>query len=82
LIEGEIDVVTVNADTADRILTELGIAEEVSEALELATVQTLHVVGMRTDPDTRLHLLRLNQGLRSLHDDNTFQQLAAKHLAH
>lgn len=82
LIDGEIDVVTVNADTADRVLTELGIAEDVEDVLELATVQSLHVVGMRTDPDTRIHLLRVNQGIRTLHDSGTFQQLAAKHLAH
>lgn len=81
LMNNETDVVTINADTSDRVITELGIRDQVEEVIALASVQRLHVVGMKTNPQTRVNLLRLNKGLISLRGDGTFRQLAAKHLS-
>jgi len=80
LIEREVDLVSVNADTSDRVITELGIRDKVSEIIELATIQTLHVVGMKTNPRTRVLLLRVNKGLKGLREEGTFVDIAAKHL--
>lgn len=81
LVSGEVDVVTLNADTADQNISRLGIENEVSELIDLATIETLHVVGMRTNPKTRTLLLRIDQGLNGLHKNGIFTDLAAKHLA-
>ncbi len=80
LASGEVDMVTVNADTSDRVVTELGIRDRVAEVINLATVQTLHAVGLKSNPRTRVLLLRLNKGLIGLRKDETFRALAAKHL--
>ena len=81
LASGEVDLVTVNADTSDNMITELDLRDKVAEVINLATVQTLHAVGMRSNPRTRILLLRLNKGLIGLRDDATFRTLAAKHLS-
>jgi len=81
LADGEVDVVSVNADTADRVLSELGLQDAVAELTDLATVQTLHVVAMRTDPEARVNLLRIDKGLRLLHNSGTYRQIADVHLS-
>lgn len=81
LVDGEVDLVSVNADTSDQTITKLGIRDQVSEIIELATIQTLHVVGLKTNPKTRVNLLRVNKGIMGLREEGTFVQLAAKHLS-
>lgn len=80
LAEGEVDVVTVNADTADRALGELGLRDAVTEVGDLATVQTLHAVAMRGDPRGRVNLLRLDKGLRVLKNSGRYRRIADVHL--
>lgn len=77
---GEVDVVTVNADTTDKILTQLGMHDQTTELMDFASVQTLHVVAMKTDPQARVNLLRLNQGLRALNVNGDFRKIANTHL--
>jgi len=81
LIEREVDLVSVNADTSDRVITKLGIRNKVSEVIDLATIQTLHVVGLKTNPQTRVNLLRINKGLKALRENGTFRKLASRHLS-
>jgi len=80
LVSGEVDLVSVNADTSDQTITELDIRGDVSEVIQLATIQTLHVVGLKTNPKTRVNLLRVNKGIIGLREDGTFVKLAARHL--
>lgn len=80
LMEGDVDIVSVNADTADSTITELGVRSKVAEAINLATIQTLHVVGLKANPKTRINLLRINKGLIGMRKDDTFRKLAEKHL--
>ncbi|MGV2975774.1 tail protein X [Roseibium alexandrii] len=77
---GSVDIATVNADTSDRMITELGIEDDVSEIIELATIQTLHIVAMKRNPDSRVNLLRINKGLKGLQKDGSFQKIAGNHL--
>ncbi len=81
LKEGSVDIVTVNADTSDRMITELDLSGEVEEIIDLATIQTLHVVAMKSNPKSRVNLLRLNKRLKGLQMDGTFKKIAAKHLS-
>jgi len=80
LMAGTVDVVTVNADTSDQVLTELGIADSVVEMVDYANVQTLHAVVMKTDPSGRVNLLRLNRGLNALRKNGDFRKIANTHL--
>ncbi|HBG95112.1 MAG TPA: hypothetical protein DDY14_07260 [Chromatiaceae bacterium] len=80
LVNGDVDVVTVNAETADRVQTKLRISSRVADMIQFATIETLHVVGMKTDPNTRANLLRIDQGLSKLKENGQYRQIAAKHL--
>lgn len=81
LAAGTADIVTVNADTADQIVTGLGIGEEVIELVDFATVQTLHVVATKGNPRGRVDLMRVNQGLRQLQLNGEFRKIATTHLS-
>ena len=80
LADGKVDVVSVNADTSDRMLTALDLRGKLEEIIDLATVHSLRVVAMKDDPNARVNLLRVNQGLRKLRSDGTFRQVARVHL--
>ncbi|MEX3314768.1 transporter substrate-binding domain-containing protein [Sulfitobacter sp. PS-8MA] len=80
LRDGKVDLVTVNADTADQIIDELNMRDLVDEQDTLSTVQTLRAVGMRSNPNSRIILRRINQGLRQLKDSGDFRSIAANHL--
>lgn len=80
LKEGTVDLVSINADTADRVARSLDMDRDIEEVIDLSTVQTLHVVGIRSDPNTRLLLRRLDKGLKEIEDANHFALIAAKHL--
>lgn len=81
LVEGEVNIVTLNADTSDQMITELGIRDKVTELIDLASIQTLHVVGMKSNPRTRPNMLRLNKGLKDLQRSGDFIKIAARHLS-
>ena len=80
LSEGLVDIVTVNADTTDKILTELNMQDQTQELLDFANVQTLHVVAMKNDPQARVNLLRLNKGLMALKRNGDYRKIASTHL--
>lgn len=80
LVEGKVDIVTVNADTTDKILTKLDVRGQTREMIDYATVQTLHVVAMKSDPRARVNLLRLNKGLLALQRNTVYRQIANTHL--
>lgn len=80
LSEGLVDIVTVNADTTDKILNELNMQDQTQELIDYANVQTLHVVAMKNDPRARVNLLRLNKGLIALKRNGDYRQIANTHL--
>lgn len=80
MAEGQVDIVTVNADTTDKILTQLDMHDQSRELMDFASIQTLHVVAMKTDPQARVNLLRVNQGLRALKRSGDFRTIANTHL--
>ncbi len=80
LLAGEVDVVSVNADTGDSMISKLKAENQIVEIIDFATIQTLHVVGMKADPKTRVNLLRVNKGLIGLRKSGAFQTIAQNHL--
>lgn len=80
LRDGQVDLVTVNADTAENLISALSLSDQVQEQTALSSIQTLRVVGMRTNPQTRILLRRINMGLQGLVNDGSFRAIAATHL--
>lgn len=79
LRNGTVDIATINASTGEDNLTKLDLTDIVSEVFPLSSVQTLHLVGMKSSERARLLLRRFDIGLLALRRDGTFQDLAAKH---
>ncbi len=80
LAEGNVDIVTVNADTTDKILNDLNMYDQTQELIDFASVQTLHAVAMKNDPQARVNLLRLNKGLIALQRNGDYRKIANTHL--
>lgn len=80
MMDGTVDVVTVNADTSDQALGQLDIRDQVTEMINFANVQGLHAVVLKSNPNGRVHLLRLNKGLITLRNNGDFRKIADTHL--
>lgn len=80
LISGEVDVVALNAETSERMIDALNIENQVAEARRLATIESAHVVVMRTSADGRTLLLRFDQGLLGFRDSGADRDLLPLHL--
>jgi polar amino acid transport system substrate-binding protein len=78
--DGKVDLVSVNADTSEAIINELGLQNAFKEQLALSSVQTLRVVGLKTNPSTRISLRRINLGLSKLKESGEFRTIAGTHL--
>lgn len=80
LLVGEVNVVTMDALTAEKTLeTVSGASRKVLELEGLATLQTLHAVASRTSPDGRAALARLNDGLRVMRASGEWFAAVQKH---
>lgn len=80
LINGEADVVTMNAEVSEEALRSLDATGQVQEITDLAGIETLHMVGMRRNPKVRPMLLRFDKGLKTLIESGDWYDLAAIHL--
>lgn len=80
LAANETDLVSLNADTSDRIIREMQMGERVAEVIDFSTIQTLHVVGMRTNPRTRILMRRVDRGLKAIEDQGLMREIAPIHL--
>jgi len=79
LLDGRVDTVTLNARTAERIITELNIRDDVVELLDLATVQSLHAVAMKTNPQATRLVQRLNAGLRKIKRYGMYEKIMSQY---
>jgi polar amino acid transport system substrate-binding protein len=82
LLVGEVNVVTMDALTAEKTLENVsGAARKVLELEGLATLQTLHAVAPRTSPSGRAALAQLNDGLRVMRGSGEWFSAVQKHQA-
>ena len=77
---GQVDYVTVNADTADEVISALKINDVIQNIIDLATVQTLHAVTWKGYSRGRTILLRISQGLRMMKRNGMYDQIIEEHL--
>lgn len=78
LIAGTVDVATVNARTAHRVITQHCIQEKVA-ALPFHSLETLHVVGRKSNPATADYLRRVNAGLAALEQSGEILEVESRH---
>lgn len=81
LADGEVDVVTINILVAEDSIKTLGLAAQIVELPDLATIQTLHVITPKTNPYGRGYLTLLNRGIRQMRESGEWFQVVSRHLA-
>ena len=79
LMQGQVDVVSLVRSEADSELLRLGINDKVVEIEGLASRQTLHALVLKSNPNGRVYLDILNQGLASLMASGKWFEVVAAH---
>jgi polar amino acid transport system substrate-binding protein len=80
LERGAVDVVTLSKPLAEDEIARLGLAGRVAEIPALASVQTLHAVAPKGDPDGRASLDLVNAGLAKMKSSGRWFEVASRHL--
>lgn len=81
LVDGDVDIVTINTLTADTSIKQLQINDKVRQHQNLATIETLHVVVPKKHPRAQPLLLRANRGLAALRSAGVYRKVVENHLA-
>jgi len=81
LMQGEVDVVTLNEAIARSEITRLGLVGLVAEIRALGSVQTLHAVAKKGDPEGRADLDLINRGLAELKASGRWFEVVSRYLA-
>jgi len=81
LIDGRYDIVSIDTLRAKNEIIAMGIAGQVQEISSLATLQTLHVLSPRNNPNGRAYLALLDNGLRNMHNSGEWFSIVTLHLA-
>jgi len=80
LDQGKVDVVTLSKPLAEDEIVRRGFEGRVTEILALASVQTLHAVAPKGDPNGRAALDLVNAGLAELQSSGRWFEVASRHL--
>lgn len=81
LISGAYDIVSIDGLRVQNEIIAMGLAGRVREISSLATIQTVHVLSPRNNPNGRAYLALLDKGLRDLHDSGQWFSIVTAHLA-
>jgi polar amino acid transport system substrate-binding protein len=79
LEQGKVDVVTLSKPLAEDEITRRGLDGRVAEIPALASVQTLHAVAPKTNPDGRAYLDLVNAGLTELQASGRRFEVVSRH---
>lgn len=80
LRNGEYDVVTMNAEAAERATQTLGTTSQTVALERLASIQTMHVIAPKMNPVGRTALTLLNKGLHEMAESGEWFSIASRHL--
>ncbi len=81
LKDGQVDVVTYDALTADRDIVALGLGEQVTMIPGLSSVATMHVLTPKSNPNGKAYLDILNRGLAQMRANGQWFAIVSKHLS-
>lgn len=80
LLEGRVDVVTMNVLVAEAAITDMGAAGNIVEMEEMATIQTLHAIALRSNPEALRYLDSINSGIREMSGSGEWISIVRRHL--
>ncbi|MBY8974590.1 transporter substrate-binding domain-containing protein [Rhodobacteraceae bacterium NNCM2] len=80
LKDGVADVVSLNVWLAKKEIKKLGTEAETVELTDLSTVQTLHVLSPKTNPDGPAYLSLINSGLRGMRESGQWFEIVARQM--
>lgn len=75
LLTGNADVVTLSASVAKEIVDIMNLHDQFETIPALQSIQTLHAIGMKSNPYALPILERLNLGLQKTRDNGTYEEL-------
>lgn len=80
LMEGSVDVVSLNELTGRASVAKLDLADKVRIAERPMAILTLHVLVAKTHPNARTLLYYINTGIDGLRESGEFDEIVEKHL--
>lgn len=81
VLEGKADAVVMNEFTGRTHIKELGLTDQFSVVPQPIALQALHVIVHKTHPEHEEILEMINQGLRDIRKDGTYQSIIEDHLS-
>jgi len=81
LLEGRVDVVTMNVLVAESTIADMRATGDIVEMEEMATIQTLHAIALRSNPEALRYLDSINSGIREMSGSGEWIAIVRRHLA-
>ncbi|MBA3910372.1 MAG: ABC transporter substrate-binding protein [Rhodobacter sp.] len=81
LIKGEVDLYSIEAETASSNFAELGANDKVSPNPALATFITYHFITSKSNPRGRVYIAMLNRGITEMRESGEWYDIVATGLA-
>lgn len=81
LLNGEVDLYTIEAETAASNFAELGATDRVSPNPALATFITYHFLTSKSNPRGRVYIAMLNRGITEMRESGEWYDIVATGLA-
>lgn len=81
LLEGEVDAVALVDFQGKQMLNEMGVADQVTVLPQPLAILGEHVIVHKTHPDAEYMLATVNEGLRAIRADGSYQDIVERHLA-
>lgn len=80
LLSGEVDVVTMNVLVAEDTIKAMRVNAVIVEMEEMATVQTLHAIAARSNPNATEYLNLVNEGIAQMSSSGEWISIVNRHL--
>lgn len=80
LMSGEADAVVLGSMAADDAIGRMGIADQVEEQPQLATIATLHAVTSINNPNKEEQIALFNSGVQKLRESGKWFEIVQRHL--
>lgn len=81
LIAGEVDVLSIELESATEAFRELGVADQVSINPTLVKFLTFHFISAKNNPRARIFIAMLNEGLTEMRQSGEWYDIVATGLA-
>ena len=81
LVNGEVDLYSIEAETASANFAELGATDRVSPNPALATFITYHFITSKSNPRGRVYIAMLNRGITEMRESGEWYDIVATGLA-